>query len=620
MQKSILLLVCFFAWITAVTAQSITVNAPNVVEEGETFRIAYVLNEHNNGQRMTITKVDAFEQIGSPSTGIQNRSVFVNGHMNSSVSYSETYTFKALKKGSFKTPIASITINGKTISSKAQTIEISDFPAFSGSSPKSQGRSQQQTMQQFLQQQMQEMQEFEKQMQKQIQQRSSSASGEDFFTRVTVNKTESFIGEPIYVTLKLYTRYNFEVTEQAMPKFDGFYKKILYEPAVNETLYPTRETFNGREYNVFTFQKLLIYPQKSGDLLITPFELGAMLYTPFSVVRTKGQSPQLTIKVHDFPAGKTANFTGAVGDFQVQAKADVETIAADEAFTFRFTVSGQGNLSLLQKPTITFPQDFEVYDPKVVDHFTSSAVGDKGNKIFEYVIIPRQAGNFEIPSIEFQYFNPQTKSFKTLKTDVVPIEVSKSVGGKSQSVNFSAASKSQLAYQNDDILFIKTGNLQLHNVQEKRPFSSRTYSLIAIILVLGTVVFIVVKRKHIEFNSDESRVKHRKADAETRKRLKQARLCLNAGKETEFYDELAKALWSYVSDKFTIPLADLTIDTVREFLTQNAIDNALIQDLIDVLNQCNFARYAPSGAAANRELLDRSENLILAFQKIGAGK
>lgn len=614
MQKIILLFFSYFASIIAVTAQSITVDAPNVVEEGETFKIAYTLNEHNGGQQMSLTKVDAFEHISmDPMLGFGVS--IVNGQMAQGANYTETHTFRALKKGVFKTPIASIKINGKTIASKARNIEASNFPTFSGTTPKSKNQQQnralthQQRMQQMMQQHMQQVQQL---------QLPQVVNGEFFFTRIAVSKNECFIGEPIHVALKLYTQYGASNFQQGLPKFDGFYKQVLYEPMFREDFRVVREFINGLEYNVVTFQELMIYPQKSGDLLITPFEVGAMVNLLYGAVHKVVQSPQVTIKVRDFPAGKSANFTGAVGDLQIYAKADVEKIAADEAFTLRFTVSGQGNLSLLQKPQITFPQDFEVYDPKVIDHFTSSTVGDKGNKIFEYIIIPRQAGNFEIPSIEFQYFNPQTKSFKTLKTDAIPVEVTKSTGKKSQSVNFSAASKSQTAYQNDDILFIKTGDLQLHIPQGRSSFFPRTYSIIALLLIFGTLAFIIVKRKQIEFNSDESRVKHKKADAETKKRLKQARLCLAAGKETEFYDELAKALWSYVSDKFTIPLAALTIDTVREFLMQNNIENSLIQDLIDVLNQCNFARYAPSGAAANRELLERSERLILAFQKIGA--
>lgn len=615
-RKLISILIIFLASITGIVAQTITISAPKVVEEGERFQISYTLNVHTN-EKMQLSNVDAFEQIGNAQTGTSVKKSYINGKWSETRSYTETYLFRAVKKGKFKSPVATIVVDGKTISSKAHDIEVADFPEFSGSAQKSQGRSSQQTLEEYVQEQMRQMQELDKQ----VRQGSRSASADDFFTRVTVNKTDCYIGEPIAVTLKLYTRYNFNINEQVMPKYEGFYKKILYEPAANETIYPSTETLNGKEYNVFTFQKLLIFPQKSGELFITPFQLQADVQTSmFNVSRKTTQSSQVAITVRDFPAGKSANFSGAVGEFSVQAKTDVQEVAADEAFTLRFTVSGQGNLSLLQKPHITFPSDFEVYDPKVIDHFTSSASGDKGNKIFEYVIIPRQAGNFEIPPIEFQYFNPKTKSFKTLKSAAIPLVVSKSSGKKSQSVNFSATSKSQLAYQNDDILFIKTGNLQLQNPQKMSQFFPRTYAFLVAILILLTVAFIIVKRKQIEFNSDENRVKNKKADAETKKRLKQARLCLAAGKETEFYDELTKALWSYVSDKFNIALSALTIDTVREFLMNNSIEESLIQDLIDVLNQCNFARYAPSGTAANRDLLERSEHLISAFQKIGARK
>jgi hypothetical protein len=449
---------------------------------------------------------------------------------------------------------------------------------------------------------------------------SAPESNEDIFARVYVSKNQAYIGEPIYASVKIYTQKNFNLNTSKMPDFNGFYKKILEQP---QELKAEREVVNGKEYQSVLFQKLVLYPQKSGKLIITPFKVDCNVITAvgnsfWNMYNTTEQrtlsSKAITINVLPFPAGKTCDFTGAVGNFSISSKTDVTEIPANEAITFRVTIQGIGNLALIQKPIISFPPDFEMYDPKVIDSYTSTTNGDKGSKTFEYLIIPRHEGNFVIPSIKFQYFNTASKSYKTLQTAQIPIRVTKGSGNGSVVSNYSNT-KEKVKYFGEDIHFIKTGNF---NLQKNNGFfyESMAYNLLFIFLIIAAIVYGIVKRKQIEFNQDVARVKNRKANKESIKRLKKARICLEAGNDILYYDEVAKALWGYLSDKFTISQVDLNSDIIRGLLEQKQIEQLIINELVAVMTQCEFARYAPPTTIEGKELLySRAASLIQHFEQ-----
>ncbi|MBO7124311.1 MAG: protein BatD, partial [Bacteroidales bacterium] len=451
----------------------------------------------------------------------------------------------------------------------------------------------------------------------------AETASNDVFARVFVNKSTAYIGEPILATIKLYTNKDITgINDHSLPDFNGFFKRVLEQP---QKLEYKEESINGQQYYSILFQRVVIYPQKDGKLTITPFKVDCNVVTGYTsggfwgfsqrkIDRRVIESKPISITVKPFPAGKSANFTGAVGNFSISAKTDVTTIPANEAFSLIVIVKGEGNFSLLTKPNITFPQDFEVYDPKVTDNFSTTTTGDKGSKTFEYVILPRREGNFTIPSIEMQYFNAETKSYKTISTDEIQITVTKGTNNGGVVSNYTQTTKEDVQFGND-IHFIKTGDLQL---REKTGyfFRSTAYWIVNLLIALGMIGFILVRRKQIELRSDVSGMKMRGANKESQKRLKTARKYLESNEDARYYEEVAKALWGYVADKFTIEQVDLTTDKIKERLLERNIDESLIDKLIQVLQRCEFARFAPTADIKGKEeLFTEAGNVIQEFEQ-----
>lgn len=589
---------------------SISVDAPRVAEEGNVFHVRYSINT-DPGNQFSIETCNEIQASGRPQTSTSNSISIINGNVTKNYTYTETRQFRATKKGTFPIPVASVKIDGKTYKSKAQTIEIVDNTTSANAA--------QQTQQQMRQQ---NQNNYSGQQSAQNDPKPETSSG-DMFAKVLVNKSSAYIGEPILATIKLYTNKEIaSLNDNVLPDFNGFFKRVLEQP---QKLEYQEENINGQQFYSILFQRVVIYPQKDGKLTISPFKVDCNVITSIStggffmfpqrqIDRRVIESKPITINVKPFPAGKSSDFTGAVGKFSISANTDVTTIPANEAFSLKVTIKGEGNFSLLTKPNITFPQDFEVYDPKITDNFSTTANGDKGSKTFEYVILPRREGNFTIPSVTMQYFNVESKSYKTISTDEIQITVTKgSNSGGNVVSNYSQTTKEDVQFGND-IHFIKTGDLQL---QQKKSFffKSTIYWIINALIALATILFILLKRKQIELKSDVSGMKKRGANKESQKRLKTARKYLESNEDTLFYDEVAKALWGYVGDKFTIEQVNLTTDKIKEKLLEHKIDEQLIDKLIQVLQRCEFARFAPSASGNGKEeLFNEASSIIQEFE------
>lgn len=590
----------------------ITVSAPEIVEEGTVFHVRYTINASPDNLFSVETCDEIQASGGRPQTNTSSKISIVNGNVTQSKTYSETRQFRATKKGKYPIPVASIKIDGKTYKSEQRTIEVVDNVASANAAAKTQAqRSQNNTGGS----------------------KSSSSSdnlkpettNENIFARILVNKSSAYIGEPILATVKLYTTSEIGYIDHTMPNCNGFFKRILEQP---QTLEYNEEVINGKHFYTILFQKLVLYPQKSGKLTITPFKLecnvingytfGGFFGFPQQKVEHKLiESKPVTINVKDLPQGQNADFSGAVGSFSMNAETDKTTIPANEAFSLKVVVKGSGNFSLLTQPNIQFPQDFEVYDPKITDNFSLTASGEKGSKTYEYVIIPRQEGSFTIPAISLQYFNLESKSYKTITTEPINIAVTKG-NGTSQTVtnNYAPTIKEDVQFGND-IQFIKTGITDAHKKQTFF-FLSPLYWILFIACILGTIIFIFLRRKSIERHNDVSGMKQRGADKESRKRLKTAKKFLDNNDDTSFYEELAKALWGFVADKFTIPQVDLTTDKIKEKLLEKNIEEPLIDRLLHILQRCEFARFAPSQDSQGKEdLYNQACEIIQEFgQKI----
>ncbi len=588
MKKFVLYILFSLLGMCGLFAQKLTIQAPKVVEVGEVFRVSYAINTETESN-FQLSDVNGFVLVGGPQKGHSSQMSFVNGKRTQSVEISETYYFRAESPGRFRLPIAKTIVNGQTVQSTTHVVEVV------GSA-----QAKQNIQQQNL----------------------DNEIAEDVFARINVNKNEVYVGEALYLSIKLYTRYQLNLNDHSFPNFNGFYKKDLEEI---QTLTAESENINGKQYNSYAFKKLVLFPQKSGDLKIEPFETDIDVLIPagrsFWGVQhkqerkyIKSNSSKITVK--PLPSGKPASFGGAVGEFKVNAGIDATEIKQNEAFTYKITISGTGNMSLISSPKLNLTNDFEVYDPKITEKTSITVRGDKGSKTFEFLVIPRREGKFTLPAYEFSYFNPVTKSYKTITIDEIPIEVKKSEGGSSNVVSNFSNAKEEIQYFGNDIQYIKTGNLDLGKKTE-HSISSGLFYLWYIIPTVFLLALAYFKRVQIKQSSDIALVKNRKANKESKKRLKTARIALENNDDAKYYEEVAKALWGYIADKYSIQTAELSTEIVLEYLQNKSVSEEYIKELSDLLQQCEMARFAPSLSVSGKEqLYSRASDIILKFEQI----
>jgi hypothetical protein len=319
------------------------------------------------------------------------------------------------------------------------------------------------------------------------------------------------------------------------------------------------------------------------------------------------QAPSTTVDVMALPQPQPANFSGAVGHFSLNSSINLRKLKTDDPVTLKMVVTGNGNLKLIKAPTVDFPKDFETYDVKVTDNTKVTTAGVSGSKTFEYMAVPRNPGTFTIPATDFVYFDPSAGKYKTLSTEAYTLEVEKGAGSSSTS-NYS---KEDLQVLANDIRYIKTGIPSIIPVGNYL-FGSMKYWLIYLILFILFVVALVYGRKVLSEHADVDFMRGKSANKVAKKRLRSVEKLLKAQNKELFYTELLKTLWGYVGDKLVLPTAELNKENVSEKLQAHAIDQATIDKLLRLLNDCEFAQYAPSDSedTSMQALYDRSADLI----------
>mgnify|MGYP002909325953 FL=1 len=367
------------------------------------------------------------------------------------------------------------------------------------------------------------------------------------------------------------------------------------------------EHYNGRNYNTTVWSQYVLFPQQSGKIEIPAITFEGVIAQqvasddPFDAFFNGGSNyvevkknivtPKLTINVKALPDGKPINFSGGVGEFTISSSISTKELKTNDAVTIKLVISGTGNLKLVNTPEVAFPKDFEVYDPKIDNKFTLTREGLSGNKVIEYLAIPRHAGNFTIPPVEFSYFDLKSNSYKTIKTEAYNLKVEKGAGNADQ-VIADFTNKEDLKVLGQDIRYIKMGETSLTRKGDFF-FGSTTYYLWYIIPLVLFVVFVIVYRKKAIENANVAKVRTKKANKVAAKRMKNAGRLLAENKQEAFYDEVLKALWGYISDKLNIPVSQLSKDNIEDELTKYGVAPELIKDFIGTLNECEFARYAP---------------------------
>ena len=604
MKKLIIILMALIAYSTQMLADkvSFTASAPDAVVVGDQFRLSYTITTQKV-KDFRAPSIKGFDVLMGPSRSQQSNTQIVNGNVTSTSSITFTYILMANNAGEYTIPGASIVADGDQMVSNSVRIKV--LPQDQGDSNSSSSSST----------------------------HSSSGTGvsnQDLFITASASKTNVYEQEAFVLTYKIYTREsNLQLNNAKLPDFKGFHSQEI-EMTTNARWTP--EHYQGRNYYTTVYRQFVLFPQQSGKLYIDPAQFQMTVGKPVqsddpfdaffnggsNVIEIKKSisTPKIAINVNPLPAGKPADFSGGVGEFNISSSINNKELKTNDAITIKLVISGTGNMKLISNPEIKFPDDFEVYDPKVDNQVRLTREGLTGNKVIEYLAIPRHAGTYKIPGVSFSYFDIRSKSYKTLKTEEYVINVEKGAGNADQVIaNFT--NKEDLKVLGEDIRYIKQNEVTL---QPKGSFfyGSMTYWLFYIIPALAFIIFFIIYRKQAAENANVAKMRTKKANKVATKRMKLAGKLLSENKKDAFYDEVLKALWGYISDKLNIPVSRLSKDNIEEKLRNHGVNEELIKEFLNALNDCEFARFAPGDEnqamdkvySSSIEVISKMENSI----------
>lgn len=578
----IILLLMMLGYHVHVDAQHISVSAPSHVAAGENFRVAYTINTSDVEEFRMGGVQDGLEVIAGPYTSSQSSYQMINGHTSSSSSVTITYTLYAAKNGSFTIGASHALVGGKRLSSRPVKIQVSGHAQRTNGAPNMHGQN-----------------SYD---QPHMRSAGSAISGSDLFIKVSASKKRVHEQEPILLTYKVYTQVDLTQLEGKMPDLKGFHTQEV--PLPQQKTFHT-ETVNGRPYKCVTWSQYVMYPQMTGRLEIPSITFKGIVVqqnrnvdpmeaffnggSGYVEVKKDIKAPGITLQVDPLPQ-RPANFSGGVGKFNISASLDKKEVKAGEPITLRVVVGGIGNLKLLKQPVVNFPKDFDKYDAKVTDKTRLTANGVEGNMVYDFLAVPRNQGSYTIPSVELTYYDTGKNAYKTIKTQPFKVEVEKGDGTSAASEDF--------ASQDKDIHTIKLGKAEQHKADEMF-FGSFGYWISLLMPLIAFVVLLIVFRRRAIENADIVKKRSNRAGKIATKRLRLANKLMLQGKQGEFYDEVMRALWGYMSYKLNMPAEKLNRDNIRETLGRHFVDDATIEKFTTALDECEFERYAPGDAAGN---------------------
>lgn len=555
---------------------SFKASAPATVVEGDQFRLSYILNE--DGKELRLPDIPDFDILFGPSTSTSFSQRTVNGKTTSERSVTYTYILVPKKTGSFTIEPASINVKGSNYQSNSLTIEVlppdknSSQGGASGSGNDSGAPSTS----------------------------SATVSENDAFIRAIVSNNSPFEQQGFTVTFRLYTTLNVvNFGRIQFPEFEGFMVEEIEMPS-NQQL--KMERYNGRNYYTADLRKTLLFPQRSGQITIPSGSIEMVFSVPsgrsvstffgsqelMADVKKNIVTNPLNINVKSLPGDKPLNYSNAVGTFTFSPSISSTEVKANEAITLRLEISGTGNMKLLRNPEVQFPNNFEVYDPVVTNSLNVTTNGLTGVRVVEYMAIPRYEGTYTIPSVEFGYFDLNTNSYKTLSTPEYELQIAKGDPGSVSASNFV---NQQDVKVEQDIRFLKTGEPSFVSMSNFF-VGSFSYWLWYFIPFLLLIIYFIINRKKAKENANVALMRNKKATKIAIKRLKLAEKYLREHNKESFYDEVLRAIWGYFSDKLAIPVAQLSKDNIEAELLNNGISGELANNFMNILDTCEFARYA----------------------------
>ncbi|MEY2828923.1 MAG: hypothetical protein RIQ33_781 [Bacteroidota bacterium] len=572
----------------------------NPVAVGEQFQITYTI-ENADVRSIKPPTFNGFSFLQGPFTS--SNMTYINGKMSSSMSY--TYVIQAVKEGRFTFAAATANTAQGSIESNEVVMEVK------GTLPKQNqqsGGSQQQ------------------------QGASSIDLSKEVFLKVFVDKTNVYEGEQITASYKLYFRVNIGNPQfDKLPALTGFWSQNFDLPERA----PVQENVNGVIYNVAELKRVALFPQQSGALTIDPIKMKLIaqvkskkkksnnpldnffndpffddpFFSPVENVPLNIQSGAVAIQVKPLPTNKPESFTGAVGRFKMNASADKTTLTTDDAITYKVNISGTGNLNLFDNPTVTLSPDFELYDPKIAENIAKDANPISGTKTYEYLIIPKVAGDYKIPALTFSYFDLDKHDYVTLTSTEINVTIKQ---GKNQNnINANGVKKEDLKLLNQDIRFIKTDAVKFSQSSADNFLGSGFFwflILFPFVSVLGILIYI--KQNKI-LHADKKALGFKQANRLARKRLQAAEKLMKQKNEKGFYDEIMRSLHGYINNKLQIKTAELSKEKIAEVFAAKNISTETTQQFIATLDNCEMALYAPSAIQGGMEQVYKNATTVI---------
>lgn len=584
MKRILFTTLLFLLFIGNISADEITfvAQAPKSVVVNQQFRLTFKINRANV-KEPTIPDLSDFDILTGPHRSTQQSYQLVNGKMSKEESVTFTYILMAENEGEFRVPAASIMVDNKKYNSNPLRIKV--LPADQNSASQGQGGGGMQVRNSG----------------------STNVTDEELFVRATLSMGKVYEQEAVLLTYKVYSTVNLTNLSNPTPDLKGFH---IQEVQLPREKHFELEHYNGRNYQTVVWRQFVLFPQQSGVLEIPsltfegvvavqnrrnldPFEMMFNGGPSYVEVKKNLSSNKLSLDVKKLPTGRPAGFSGGVGQFSINSSISASEVKTNEEITLKVRVKGIGNMKLVGNPIMDFPSEFEVYDPIIDNKFSLKTNGFSGEKVFEYVITPRASGTYTIPAARFIYFDPLSDSYKTIEGEPYTVNVEK---GKEQSAPTTTyIGKETSKVLASDIRHIKLGTKDISNGKSNF-FASTTYYLLYIIPLVLFILYIIVHRKRVIENANVSLVRTKQANKVAVKRLKIAKKLLDQNRKNEFYDDILKTLWGYMSDKMNIPVSLLSKDNVANELEKRGADVSLVNELNAALNEAEFARYAPGDA------------------------
>jgi hypothetical protein len=576
---------------SGVFAQKITAKINRTtVSVGDNFQVSFDIE--GDGSNFSAPSFEDFGVLSGPNKSSSMQ--WVNGEFSSSLSYS--YILRAMNEGEFTIEPATIKFGGNTTQSNPLKIKVlASGQRGTASSPANTNQQNQQT---------------------------DINTSEDLFLKLYVDKKNAFVGEQIVATYRLYMNTQIVNYGSSRPVYNGFYAQEL---EVDPSASLVNETINGKQYTVATMKKVVLTPQKSGELIVPSLDMEMVIrvadkqkrrsmfdqfFGSFKNVEVEVKSNEEKINISRLPAaGQPKDFIGAVGTFNVKTDIDRTEVGVNEAINLTVNISGKGNLELITLPPIEFPNDFETYDPKTKQDISVTPAGTKGSRTFEYVLIPRYAGEFKLKPVSFSYFDPETKSYKQVTSEPINLNVSKEDGTYADNgATYIAPKKEDVQIIGKDIRFIKTDDPNLRRKESGFYSSTLFYALSALPFVaMGASIFLFGFFK--TQNADANAVKSKRAGGIAKKHLTKATKLLN-GENEPFYEAISVALFGYISDKLVIPFSELNREKIDETLRAKNVSADTLQKLKKALDECEMVRFAPGVVRGKEEMLSASKQII----------